>query len=152
MKPTIPIKPNLLGQPFIELDGTLKRGGLPVDKLKIGKSFKTDIRETEIQSGQKIRISQVVSGDSTTYPLKINDYIVGISDVVVSRTVTLPQPSLAGFGKIYVIKDMSGSAASTTITISPYSTEYIDHDTADGIGTNYGVKRYFTDGTNWFSW
>lgn len=114
--------------------------------------FTVNDTETKLGHGQKIKIRSIVSGDSATPQVLLDDFIVGVADVVVSRTVTLPNPSLAGFGKIYIIKDISGSATTTTIAISPYASETIDGDTSSGITSNFGVKRLFTNGTNWFTY
>lgn len=108
--------------------------------------------ETVINHGQKIKVTEIVSGFDTTIFTRLNDYNVGIKSVAVQPTVELPRARLAGIGKLYVIKDMSGSAASTTITVSVYDGETIDGDTTNGITSNFGVKRYYTDGGNWFTW
>jgi len=139
--------PEVNGGDFVSAPNTAR-----TDKDLIVKDF-FNVNNTETQQlhGQKVKAKILPSGTSATYNALLNDYIVGFKDVVVSRTIKLPKPSLAGFGKIYIVKDFSGSASATTITISPFDGEYIDSDTASGIGTDYGVKRLVTDGTNWFT-
>lgn len=108
--------------------------------------------ETSINHGQRVKITELVSGANSTINVRLNDYNIAIKDVVVSRGVQLPDASLVGIGKLYVIKDMSGSAAATTIAIGCLDGQTIDGDTSDGITTNYGVKRYVSDGSNWGTW
>lgn len=114
--------------------------------------FNVNNIETQQLHGQKVKLKQVRSGDSDTYNLLLTDYILGVKDVTISRTVKFPKPSLAGLGKVYVVKDISGSASATTITISPFDTETINGDTSDSLNTNFAVRSYFTDGTNWFTY
>ena len=121
------------------------------DKDLIIKDFyKFTNTEASLVKGQKIKMKQFKSGDSSTLQILLDDFLISVSDTIISRTVKLPNPSIAGIGKLYVISDMSGSALTTTITISPFNTELINGDTGTSINTNYGTVRLTTDGTNWF--
>lgn len=106
--------------------------------------------EAYLGKGQKIKIKYFKSGDDPTYNILLEDYFIGVTDTIISRTVKLTNPNLAGIGKLYVISDLSGSALSTTISITPFSTELINGDTSTAINTNYGTIRLTTNGTNWF--
>ena len=112
--------------------------------------FSTDERGVFISKGQKIKLKRFKAGDAPTLQALLDDFLIGVTDTIISRTVQLPKPSLAGIGKLYVISDLSGSALTTTISITPYSTELINGDTGTAINTNYGTVRLTTDGTNWF--
>ncbi len=121
---------------------------LATEKTIIVKN-RISLKENEIdnQTGQKVKVKNVAA----SYSILLDDFIVAVTNVGTARTITLPRPALAGFGKYYMIKDASGSALTTTITIAPFSAETIDGDTTKVINTNYGVARLYTDATNWFS-
>ena len=106
--------------------------------------------EAYLGKGQKIKLKRFKDGDASTLQILLDDFLIGVTDTIISRTVQLPKPELAGIGKLYVISDLSGSALSTTISITPHSTELINGDTSTAINTNYGTMRLTTDGTNWF--
>lgn len=107
--------------------------------------------ETSVFHGQKIKVRKILSGASPTATLQSNDYALAIHDIAVARTITLPDPVIAGAGKVFIVKDATGSCSATTITISPYSTETIDGDTSYKLNFDYGSVGFYTDGSNWFS-
>jgi hypothetical protein len=108
--------------------------------------------ETAVIHGQKIKVTEILSGATNTHFTQLNEFNIGIKDVTISRGVQLPKSSLAGLGKIYVVKDMSGSASATTITIAPIDGETLDGEPTQSITSDWGVKRVFSDGSNWFTY
>lgn len=108
--------------------------------------------ETKMNHGQKIKVNEIISGSANTHYASLSDYNIAIKDVTISRGVQLPKASLAGLGKIYLVKDMSGSALTTTIAIAPLDGELINGDTGDTLNLNYDCRRYVSDGSNWFTW
>lgn len=84
----------------------------------------------------------------------LNDYIIGIDNTAAPRTVTLPTASTTGAaantGKIYIIKDQSGGAASNNITVQPTSGT-IDGVASIVIDANYGEVQVYSDGAAWYS-
>jgi hypothetical protein len=147
-----PKQPNQFEELFIELDGTFKRGGFPVDDFIIRDKLNVSGREVHMLRGQKGRVTEIVSGASNTHSTSLDEYFIAIKDVTISRGIRLPEASLGGVGKIYVIKDMSGSAAATTITIAPLDGETLDGEPTQSITANWGIKRVLSDGSNWFTW
>lgn len=119
--------------------------------LNIKNFFSVNNIEAQNKIGNKINVTLVKSGMASIYTVNLTDFVIAVTDVIISRTINLPKPSLAGFGKVFIVKDASGSATTTTIAITPFSTETIDGDTSNGITTNYGFKGFYTDGTNWFT-
>lgn len=120
---------------------------LRIDKdLNIKNQFTVNNVEAQNKLGSKQNIKFV----DASYSVQLNDFIIGVSNTATQRTITLPKPSVAGFGKVYIIKDTSGSATSTTIAIAPNGTELINGDTSAGVITNYGSLGFVTDGVNWF--
>lgn len=120
--------------------------------LVIKNLFNVNNTETQHLHGQKIALRQVVSGAANTHFARNTEYTIGIKDVTISRGVQLPKSSLAGVGKLFVIKDISGSASATTITVAAIDGETIDGEPTDGITSDWGIKRYLSDGSNWFTW
>ena len=82
------------------------------------------------------------------------DYIIGVDNTAAARTVTLPTPSTTGAaantGKVYIIKDQSGAAATNNITITP-ATGTIDGVASIVIDSNFGETQVYSDGAAWFS-
>lgn len=103
------------------------------------------------RKGRKIGLTIVSGGTVSIYNAQLTDLFIAVSDVTISRSVVLPKSSLAGVGKLYFVKDISGSALSTTIAITPTGTELINGDTSTQLAVNYGFLSFFTDGNNWFT-
>lgn len=75
------------------------------------------------------------------------DYIV-LCDPSAPMTITLPPPTL---GRLLIIKDISGVAATNNITIAPNASEQIEGlSSAYTLATDYGIIRMTSDGTNWW--
>ncbi|HEV2412550.1 MAG TPA: glycosyl hydrolase family 28-related protein [Candidatus Saccharimonadales bacterium] len=64
-------------------------------------------------------------------------------------TITIPNPANMA-SRVLVIKDISGTAATNNITITP-SSGTIDGASSKVLITNYDVVQLVTDGTNWYS-
>ena len=108
--------------------------------------------EFETKRGQKFGrtpFSTLVLG--SVYSLATTDYLLGITSLSYAPSVGLPRPSLVGPGKNFIIKDEVGGAATTTITVRSAGEENIDGAATSIITTNYGLKRFYTDGANWFT-
>lgn len=98
----------------------------------------------------------------TAYTVTATDYLVAYTSLTAGRTVTLPtsQAFMGGsaFGtdsmRQLVVKDETGNAGTSTITITPNGTETIDGVNASvTITTAYGLKRLYADGNgHWFTW
>lgn len=117
------------------------------DKTLIVKNKATfNEREFNLQYGQKVRRTAI----SGNYTLAYDDYYIGVTSLATAPTITLPKPSIAGIGKSFVIKDETGGAGSTTITISQFATDLIDGAATKTITTNYGSVKVLTNGKDWF--
>jgi len=111
------------------------------------KSFLVGEKEITSKLGVIGRFSLV----SQDYTIALDDYIIGVDDTTLTRTLTLPSARYAGLGRSYILKDISGSAASTTIAVTPQTDELINGDTGSSINTNFGTLKLFSDGSNWFT-
>jgi hypothetical protein len=76
--------------------------------------------------------------------------IIGVTDTTVARTITLATTDIAP-GRIIIIKDESGGAATHNITVNTQGGQNIDNVTSVTISANYGVIRVYSDGTKWFT-
>ena len=75
------------------------------------------------------------------------DYVV-LCDPSAPITITLPVPTL---GRLLIIKDTSGTAATNNITIAPNASEQIEGLSSSYIlTTDYGIVRLTNDGSNWW--
>lgn len=89
---------------------------------------------------------------AASYTVLTNDFFIGVTSTAAARTITLPTATAAGAGKVYIIKDESGAAATNNITVARSSTDTIDGAISAVISTNYGVVRLYTDGSSkWFT-
>ena len=98
-------------------------------------------------AGQRIAIAQV---SGATYSVAASDYLVAVSNLGVAPTIGLPRPSLVRVGKTFNVKDQTGGAGTTTITVVSQGEETIDGATSLSISTNYASYSFYTDGANWF--
>lgn len=65
-----------------------------------------------------------------------------------ARTLTLPAPTN---GRLLIIKDSTGNAATNNITINPNASETIDGASSFIISFNWGEVQLQSNGTNWFT-
>jgi hypothetical protein len=65
-------------------------------------------------------------------------------------TITLRTADVA-VGKVFIIKDESGGAFASNITVATEGSETLDGQATLPITVNYGLIRVYSDGTNWFS-
>ena len=97
-----------------------------------------------------LRLNRTAVADSD-YTILTSDYYIGVSSLTVTRTLTLPTAASAGDGKIFVIKDESGSASgSVKITIDGDGAETIDGVATYDIDLAYDSITLMCSGTAWF--
>lgn len=97
---------------------------------------------------QRSVLEAYVNVTGATYTVKGGDRVVGVNRSG-AVTVTLPTAQVRK-GRVYTIKDESGAAATNNITIDTEGSETIDGSATDVIASNYEVRTYYSDGTNWF--
>lgn len=79
------------------------------------------------------------------------DYIIGVTDNSVARTITLPAANTLRNGQMLIIKDEAGTAASANnITIARAGADTIDGATSLTISANYGIAKLYSNGSNAF--
>lgn len=113
---------------------------------------KADLAQTWTHTGLLVAngglgLKNVVS--AVSYTALTTDVIIGITDTTAARTVTLYAAS-GNAGKILIVKDQSGAAATNNITIDGNASENIDGALTKAINTNYGSMTLYCDGVNWF--
>lgn len=77
------------------------------------------------------------------------DYYLGVTDTSAPRTITLPTAEGRG-GRVYIIKDESGGAATHAIAVKAPPGETIDGAEVLSLSTAYGVVRVLSNAKNWF--
>jgi hypothetical protein len=114
------------------------------------------------QTGQTVTQALAVAGPQkytkkttvadTAYTILATDYYVAVTSLTAGRTLTLPSASTVGDGFVLVIKDESGAAGTSNITVSRATApQTIDGATTAVISTNYGALQLRSNGTNWFT-
>lgn len=96
---------------------------------------------------QTIRRTTVADAN---YTVLLTDYLIAYTSLTAGRTVTLPAPSAATANQVFVIKDETGNAGSSNITIQGASGN-IDGAASKAINTNYGSIKVYHNGTNYFT-
>lgn len=136
----------------IDLDGTMKRGGIALSALNIKDVFTGNTSEFIQRKGQKFSRTEV---RGALYSIGASEFLIGIAqlggDLASAPSVGLPLPSLVGTGKTFIVKDEAGGCATTTITVRSAGEKTIDGASTSTITTNYGSKQFYSDGANWYT-
>lgn len=98
-------------------------------------------------TGLKVKRTTVADANKTAL---YSEYIIAYTSITTTRTVTLPATSEAG--RLYIIKDESGSVTDLiNIIVDGDSSDTIDGQASISINVPYGVVKIYSDGTNWFT-
>jgi hypothetical protein len=84
------------------------------------------------------------------YTVLTTDRRICFTALAAAAAVTLPAASTMS-GKSILVKDEAGAAATHNITVSVASSGTIDGAASSVISTNYGLGRYYSNGTQWFT-
>jgi len=89
---------------------------------------------------------------AVSYAATSSDIIIAVTSTAAARDVTLLAAS-SNANKICIVKDQSGGAAANNITVKSAggTLDGVAAATGVAIATNYGVSRWYSNGTNWFS-
>lgn len=90
----------------------------------------------------------VVTG--ANYTALPGDETINVTVSGAPRTITIPTAGATNIGKVYIIKDVAGTAAANNITVTPASGN-IDGSTTSVINANYGKVTVYSNGTQWFT-
>jgi len=128
--------------------------GLPNAEISTtGQSGVSAAHAAEIQLGSAIRVVKnavVAPGDGNDGATD-EDTVVVLADTNASvATITLSIADTVE-GRIIVVSDRGGNAATNAITVATEGTANIDGAASVDIAANYGELRVLCDGTNWFS-
>ena len=92
---------------------------------------------------------QNVASDLTIAPSSTFVYL--IVNTTASRSITLPEASAVTAGRIYIIKDATGTANTNNITVNRTGSDLIDGLSTQVLDSNNGSWMLVTDGdSNWF--
>jgi len=91
-------------------------------------------------------ISSIITGKTTSYTLKIDDYYIGLTS---GRNVTLPLGTSCPVGKTFIIKDEASDAALNNIIISAAGGDLIDGNSSITLALNNISVTLLWTGTRW---
>lgn len=128
---------------YLRQDGT----GNILELTKTGTSILTVNNAGTLIAKEGLHLANVRTLTTSPTTLDATDCIVLVDTSAVTHTVTLPA---VADGKVAVIKDSTGNAATRNITINRGGTSTIDGATSKTIATNYGALTFVSNGTNWF--
>jgi hypothetical protein len=123
-----------------------------------GISFDTisdpDTVKISTTSGMSQHIRVAVTGGGGTYDITSNAptaTLIGVRNAALGWTISLPTPVVGLDGRRIVIKDESGVAGSTNITINVSGGgALLEGSTSKLISTNYGGYTFYCDGAAWY--
>jgi hypothetical protein len=89
-----------------------------------------------------------VGGIDSSTTLSADADILGLA-LSAPRTITLPDLNIIEIGKIFTIKDETGSCGNFTATIASSGSQTIDGTTSKAITTSYGSIKVYSTGSRW---
>ena len=90
-----------------------------------------------------------VSSNITISPA--SSYVYLTVDTTAARTITLPLASAVSSGRVYIIKDVSGSSNTYNITLARQGSDLIDGATSATLDSNYASWWVVGDASsNWY--
>lgn len=93
-------------------------------------------------------VTTAVAGDVTIAPA--DPYVVLSVNTAAARAITLPSVSAVAAGRIYIIKDVSGTSNTNSITLLPDSSDTFDGEASVTVDSSYGAVMIIGDGSsNW---
>ncbi len=124
-------------------------GGSGVGTIgKVGIGTSTPSSELHVNGSQTVKRTASAAG---AYTVLVTDYYIGKTGITGGGdTVTLPAVATAAVGKVYIIKDESGTAGTNNITIDGNGAETIDGAATKVINTNFGSATLICSGAAWF--
>ncbi len=101
-----------------------------------------------------LEVNGTFAGNRTATAVSVNtsddSVFYGVTDTSIVRTITLDSDDVES-GRIIIIKDESGAAGTNNIVIDTEGAETIDGAASVSITVNFGVGRFYSNGTNWFT-
>jgi len=98
---------------------------------------------------QPVPISSVVA--SSPYVVTdASEYFIPVNTGA-ARTIQLPNSPAAGAGRVFIVKDATGTASSFNISVTtPGGTVTIDGNTTYTMATDFQALQFIFDGTNYY--
>lgn len=88
---------------------------------------------------------------SVDYTANISDRYIAYTSLTAAHTVFLPDATLL-VDTFVIVKDESGQAALNPITVKSVNVaQTIDGNGTQTINMNYGSKKFYSNGTQWFT-
>lgn len=134
------------GSPFFNFSGTIEYAGCTVTNgSSIYSLTPTRIHQPTDQGD--VMNGTYITGD---YSVLFSDFYVGVTSAPAPSTITLPDPALIPIGKLFVIKDQSGTIAANPITLVAASGN-IDNLASALMNNNLQSTTLRSDGTDYWS-
>lgn len=112
--------------------------------------FHIDVNSVQIFGiGKKGGISLNTVATATSVN-STGESVIGVTDTSSARTITIDTDDEVA-GRVLIVKDESGGAATHNITVDTEGSSTIDGASSKVISTNYGVLRMYFRNGNWFT-
>jgi len=96
--------------------------------------------------------TNVTTLNAATYSTLAEDHIIHVTYTATAAVTALTLPTAqTKSGRLIIVKDAAGNAATNNITIDTQGSETIDGAATYVINTNYGKVTLYSDGSNWYA-
>jgi hypothetical protein len=123
----------------------------PANGDATNKFVKASKKAADEQTAQEVSVDKAKRRLSITanYSITSADHFVGVDTSNGAVTLTLPATSDVAEGKIYIIKDEGGNAATNNIIINTADSAKIDSLNAVSLVSNYGAISIYFNASDW---
>lgn len=99
----------------------------------------------------RLVLGDISAAKTAAYTTVDKDVIIPVDTSGGAVTITLGTATVTN-GRIVIVNDAQGSSGANNITIATEGSETIDGSATDTGSGAYTTLRYYSDGTNWFTW
>ncbi|OQY38546.1 MAG: hypothetical protein B6226_03505 [Candidatus Cloacimonetes bacterium 4572_65] len=95
-------------------------------------------------------IKLAVTSKTGAYTTTTSDCVVGVDTTSGAVTITLGTATVSA-GRVVIVNDEGANAGTANITVATEGSETIDGSATATIATNSLAARYYSNGTDWFT-
>jgi hypothetical protein len=137
-----------LASPALTGTPTAPTASANTNNTQIATTAYTDAAVSALDYTKAKSVSVITAVGAVTVTTGMNIVILNKTSGA-ATTVNLPSGSSSGTGKMFVVKDGKGDAATNNITVTPNGGDTIDGGSTYVLNTNYEAATFIWNGTQW---